>query len=415
MSEVRSETDGRVPVVIYRDHLLRYSEIWVRSQGEALESFTAHYAGSKRRGDVPMPEDRTYTVSGGGMPGRLAEGAFKVMDWAPSLRRWIHGVRPTLLHAHYGVDGALVAPIARALSLPLVVTFHGYEATMRDEFAARSFYLHRKYLKRRAALIGQGALFIAVSNCVRNHLLAQGYPAARTVTHYIGVDAGQFMPDMSIPRENIVLFVGRFDALKGGAHLVRAMAEVQQRIPGAALVMIGDGPERATLEAQAGQTLRNCRFLGFQPQASIKAWLNRAKVLCVPSLTIETGECEAFGLVFLEAQAMGVPVASYASGGIPEAVAHGETGLLAPEGDWRSLAGALAELLGNVALWHRLSAAGPVRVRRDFDLAVQTRGLERLYCETVASPVPHGSGAQLYPNGATRRDTSFRATPRPQS
>jgi glycosyltransferase involved in cell wall biosynthesis len=411
MSGTRS--GNRVPVVIYRDHLLRYSEIWVRSQGEALESFAAHYAGSKRRGDVPMPEERTYTVSGGGMPGRAAEGLFKVMDFAPGLRRWIRGIRPALLHAHYGVDGALVAPIARALALPLVVTFHGYEATMRDAHAARSFYLHRKYLRRRQALIRQGALFIAVSNCVRNHLLAQGYPAARTVTHYIGVDAGQFTPDTSVPRENIVLFVGRFDALKGGAHLVRAMAEVQRRIPDAALVMIGDGPERAALEAQAAETLRDYRFLGFQPQASIKSWLNRAKVLCVPSLTIETGECEAFGLVFLEAQAMGVPVASYASGGIPEAVAHGETGLLAPEGDWRSLAAAIAELLGNAELWHRLSAAGPRRVRRDFDLAAQTRGLERLYRETVANPVSQEARTATYPNGATRQDSSFRAGARP--
>jgi glycosyltransferase involved in cell wall biosynthesis len=408
-------TDGRAPVVIYRDHLLRFSEIWVRSQGEALEGFTAHYAGSKRRGDVSMPEERTYTVSGGGLPGRLAEGLFKVMDWAPELRRWIRDVHPALLHAHYGVDGALVAPIARALSLPLVVTFHGYEATMSDDFASRSFYLHRKYLKRREALIRQGALFIGVSNCIRNHLLAQGYPAARTVTHYIGVDADQFAPDTSVPRENVVLFVGRFDALKGGAHLVRAKAEVQQRIPDATLVMIGDGPERAALEAQVGPTLRNCRFLGFQPQAGIKVWLNRAKVLCVPSLTIETGECEAFGLVFLEAQAMGVPVASYASGGIPEAVAHGETGLLAAEGDWHGLAAAIAELLGNAELWQRFSAAGPRRVRRDFNLAIQTRGLEQLYRETVAHYVPQGERAESYSNGATRRDTSFRVSARTRS
>ena len=408
-------TDGRVPVVIYRDHLLRFSEIWVRSQGEALESFIAHYVGSKRRDDVPMPEDRTYVVSDGGIAGRVAEGLFKVMDWAPGLHRRIRGLRPALLHAHYGVDGALVAPIARALSLPLVVTFHGYEATMRDDFAARSFYLHRKYLKRRQALIQRGALFIAVSNCVRDHLLAQGYPAGRTVTHYIGVDAAQFTPETRAPRENIVLFVGRFDILKGGAHLVRAMAEVQRRIPDAVLVMIGDGPERAALEAQAGAALRDCRFVGFQPQASIKAWLNRAKVLCVPSLTIETGECEAFGLVFLEAQAMGVPVVSYASGGIPEAVTHGETGLLAPEGDWRALAVSIGELLGNAELWHRFSAAGPRRVRRDFDLATQTRGLERLYREIASSRVPHESRTETYPNGATRRSTSFRAGVRPQS
>jgi colanic acid/amylovoran biosynthesis glycosyltransferase len=409
MNAAGPRQSGRIPVVIYRDHLLRFSEIWVRSQGEALGQFIAHYAGSKRRGDVPMPEERTYTVSDGGIAGRAAEGLFKVADWAPGLRRWIRGIRPALIHAHYGVDGALVAPIARAFSLPLVVTFHGYEATMRDAFAARSFYLHRKYLRRRAALARDGALFIAVSNCVRNALIDQGFPAQRTVTHYIGVDAGRFMPDPAVPRENVVLFVGRFDALKGAAHVVRAMAEVGRRVPDATLVLIGDGPERANLESLAARNLRNCRFLGFQPQDAIKTWLNRARVLCVPSLTIDTGECEAFGLVFLEAQAMGVPVASYASGGIPEAVAHGTTGLLAPEGDCAGLAAAIAELLDNRDLWQRMSAAGMARARREFDLARQTRALEQLYRTTLERHrVRQGCGKATYPNGATLQGVSVR-------
>ena len=51
----------RPPVLIYRDHLLRYSEVWVRSQGEALKDFRAHYAGSKRHGDVEMPPERTLS------------------------------------------------------------------------------------------------------------------------------------------------------------------------------------------------------------------------------------------------------------------------------------------------------------------------------------------------------------------
>ena len=375
----RAASAGPRPILIYRDHLLRHSEIWVRSQGEALESFRAHYAGSKRRGDVEMPRERTFVLSEGGPRGRAAEGLFKVVGWAPALLRWARQLAPALIHAHYGVDGALVAPLARALGVPLVVTFHGYEATMRDEFATRSFYLHRKYVRRRPTLTQDGALFIAVSNCVREALLAQGYPASRTVTQYIGVDTERFTPDPSVDRADIVLFVGRFDVLKGGEYVVRAMAEVERAIPGAELVMIGDGPARADLEALAARTVPRCRFLGFQPQEAIKAWLNRTRILCVPSVTIETGECEAFGLVFLEAQAMGVPVVSFASGGIPEAVAHGTTGFLAPERDWRGLAELMTRLLADRGLWDRMSAAGRARTRSDFELRSLTRGLEDLY------------------------------------
>jgi glycosyltransferase involved in cell wall biosynthesis len=389
----RAPAGGRRPVVIYRDHLLRFSEIWVRSQGEALQDFEPFYAGSKRRDDVQMPADRTFLVNQGGIGGRGAEALFKLADWAPALRRWMRARQPALLHAHYGVDGTLVLPIARALRLPLIVTFHGYEATMRDDVAARSFYLHRKYLRRRQELIREGALFIAVSDCVRRHLLKQGFPAARTVTHYIGVDAGAFTPDDSVTRENIVLFVGRFDGLKGGAHVVRAMAEVQRRIPDAQLVMIGDGPERAAVEAQARQALPHCAFLGFQPQDAVKAWLNRAKVLCNPSMTIATGECEAFGLVFLEAQAMGVPVVAYASGGVPEAVADGETGFLARERDVDGLAKGIVALLSDDAMWRRFSEAGRRRVREDFNIAQQTRQLEQLYRDTLAQPGGSGGAA----------------------
>jgi glycosyltransferase involved in cell wall biosynthesis len=370
---------ARQPVLIYRDHLLRYSEIWVRSQGEALRDFRAYYAGSKNRNDVEMPRDRTFLVNNGGPHGRAAEGVFKILGWAPQLRRWAEGLAPALVHAHFGVDGALVAPLANALGVPLVVTFHGYEATMRDEYAARSFYLHRKYVRRREALARDGSLFIAVSRFVRSALLAQGYPPERTVAQYIGVDTERFIPDPSVERSDTVLFVGRFDVLKGGEFVIRAMAEVERAVPGAELVMIGDGPARAELEALAAQIVPRCRFLGFQPQDAIKSWLNRARVLCVPSITIETGQAEAFGLVFLEAQAMGVPVVSFASGGIPEAVAHGATGFLAPERDWRALAGYMVRLLEDRDLWQAMSGAGSERVRTEFDLKSLTRGLEDLY------------------------------------
>jgi glycosyltransferase involved in cell wall biosynthesis len=84
-------------------------------------------------------------------------------------------------------------------------------------------------------------------------------------------------------------------------------------------------------------------------------------------------------MVFAEAQAMGLPVASFSSGGVPEAVLHGETGLLAPEGDWRALATNILTLLENDNLWGMMSAAGQKRVEQLFDLRKQTTKLEEVY------------------------------------
>lgn len=383
--------DTPAPVLIYRDHLLKFSEVWVRHQGEALSEFRPYYVGSKRFPDVALPEERVFTLGTGGLRGRVAEWAFKTMGFAPQLDAWARNLNPALIHAHFGLDGALMLPLARRLGLPLVVTFHGYDVMMKDEHASRSFYVHRKYLRERERVMRDGDLFIAVSHCIRDLLLEQGFPESRTVVHYIGVDIRFFSPDPTVRREPIVLFVGRLSPEKGCDYLIQAMAEVQTVCPDVGLVVIGDGAERVALERQAAQTLRNARFLGAQPQYVIRSWLNKAMVFAAPSLRLETGRGEAFGLVFAEAQAMGVPVVSFASYGVREAVADGETGFLLPERDWQGLAQRIIQLLTNSAAWTTLSNAGRQRTARMFDLAVQTRALEDLYREvmrerTVAQP-----------------------------
>ena len=88
-------------------------------------------------------------------------------------------------------------------------------------------------------------------------------------------------------------------------------------------------------------------------------------------------------MVFVEAQACGVPVVSYQVGGIPEAVAQGSGGLLVPEGDWRALAAALDRLLSNDQLRVQLGREGQERTRRLFDLRRQTARLETLYLGLV--------------------------------
>jgi len=107
--------------------------------------------------------------------------------------------------------------------------------------------------------------------------------------------------------------------------------------------------------------------------------MNRARVFCVPSITAHSGDTEGFGMVFAESQAMGLPVASFSSGGIPEVVVHGETGLLAIEKDWESLARHIISLLTDDPLWRHYSATAVARVREVFDLQRQTEILEDLY------------------------------------
>ena len=367
-------------VLIFKDNILPPSETFILAQGEGLERFRAFYVGAKKVKGIAVPLERALFINNGGRLGRCREILFKMFDWVSSAQlETLRRLGPSLIHAHFGPDGVLAQPLAKALRLPLVVTFHGYDATTKEDFAKKSFYKHRKYLRKRQGLIEGAAKFIAVSEFIKHKIMEQGFPEHKILVHYIGIDIANFQPTAGEAREPVVLFVGRLVEKKGCSYLIRAMREVQASFPEVELVVIGDGPLRAELEAEAEKTLGRYRFLGTQPPDQVRQWMNRATIFSVPSITAESGDAEGFGMVFAEAQAMGLPVASFASGGIPEAVAHGETGLLAPEGDVAGLAGNLLRLLSDEKLWSAMSNQGQQRVRERFHLTRQTRLLEEIY------------------------------------
>lgn len=369
-------------VAVYCDHLLPFSQTFVLVQGEKLQHFTPYYIGSRLVEGLTLPSERTLVVNQGGVRGKVQEVFHKFWGKAPYLYRQVQQLNPVMIHAHFGVGGALALPLQRLLQIPMIVTFHGFDATVKDEYARRSFYGHRVYLHRREALKQEGQLFITVSEFIKKKLLEQGFPADKLVVHYIGVDPKILQVDPNIVREPVVLFVGRLVEKKGCEYLIRAMSKVQTVMPEAELVVIGDGPLRPSLEQLARENLRHYRFLGAQPAENVRAWLNRASVFSVPSITAVSGDAEGFGIVFAEAQAMGLPVVSFASGGIPEAVAHDKTGFLVAERDWEGLAAYILRLLKDEELWQCFSQQGQKRVFTMFNLNNQTRVLEDIY-ETV--------------------------------
>jgi colanic acid/amylovoran biosynthesis glycosyltransferase len=373
----------RPRVAVFRSTLLGRSEAFIRDQGEALQRFEPWYVGCRLEDAVEVPVERRVVVNPGGAAGRMRELLFKFSGRAPGLRRRLQEIAPALVHAHFGPDATLVMPLARRLGVPLVATFHGYDATMADRAARRSFFLHRRYLEHRAALQRDGRLFLAVSRFVRDRLLAQGYPADRTVVHYAGLSLQRFQPDRAVVREEIVLFVGRLAPEKGCLDLIGAMRRVQDDHPEAELVVLGDGPLRQLLERLARSTGVRCRFIGAVSQEDVIHWMARAQVLCAPSVTLPTEEAEGFGLVCAEAQAMALPVVATRVGGIPEVVADGESGLLVRERDQAALADRIVRLLRDRALRDRIGEAGRRRVERCFNGWTQARRLEGLYAEAL--------------------------------
>lgn len=371
-------------VIIFSDHLLYPSETFIKAQASALCEYEPVYAGSRRVAGLELPQENVYTVNPGHLLGKLHELRFKMFGSAPAMMKRLAALCPVLLHAHYGPNGLRALPLARTLRVPLIITFHGGDVSIADLRYQKTYLGFRHYLANKAKLKTSNALFIAVSKFLRGQLLEQGFPAERVLVKYTGVDTGKFRP-ASTEDAPIILFVGRLVEFKGAEFLIKAASEVQRQSPEVELVLIGDGPLRKDLERLAKQSLRRYRFLGVQTPEEVCSWMNRASVLCMPSVTMRSGEAEGFGMVCAEAQAVGKPVVAFASGGISEIISHANTGFLAAERDWQALAGYLMTLLQSAELRERFGRAARELMLRHFDLEHCTRQLESVYGMVVGA------------------------------
>ena len=374
--------NDKLNLVIYRDRLLAPTETFISAQGEALSGYSPFYFGMTRVVGIELPAERTVLLSDGSAIGRIQEVLFKATGRSRRLRNQLLLVRPCLVHAHFGFDGTNILPLAHRLRLPLIVTYHGQDATILPEYL-RQFRYGRRFLQRQQLMKERCNQFIAVSEFIRRKLLDKSFPEEKIVVHYIGIDNQVFRPRSTILREPMVLFVGRLIEKKGCEFLIRAMQAVQETVPNVALVIVGEGPLRASLERQAMSSLRHFTFVGLQTPEQIRGWMSRATVQCVPSVTAAVGDSEGLPTVVLEAMAMGTPVCAFSSAGIPEAIVNAESGLLAPERDWRTLTANIVTLFTDQGAWESISHAGKDKVRRDFDLRKQCVKLEKIYSETL--------------------------------
>lgn len=318
----------------------------------------------------------TPLILGGGGPfGNLRRALFKQAGIVPDLDA-LRARNPRIVHAQFGRGGALALPIARALGLKLVVTFHGGDATKATHYRRR--LLPTLYQRRLPALQREAAAFVCVSDFIRDTLLARGFPADKLVVLRNGVDIAPGTSTEPPPLDRpYVLFVGRLVAKKGLAHLLQARRLLLRDGDAPTLVVIGEGPDGGALRQDAAEQ-PDIVCLGWQDNASVRRWMRSALAVCVPSVTAASGDSEGLPTVAIEAMAEGAPVIGTRHAGIVEAVVDGETGFLVPPADPAALARTIATLRDSPGRRTAMAHAARLRAIAEFDATTQSRRLEDL-------------------------------------
>ncbi|HUT77240.1 MAG TPA: glycosyltransferase family 4 protein [Polyangia bacterium] len=242
------------------------------------------------------------------------------------------------------------------------------------------------FLARRVDALG------AVTSQLQQELssLLAGADAGTPVTTPMGIDLGslrsarprgEIRRELGLGDDLAVLSLGRLVPIKGVDVLIDALAG----IPGIALVVAGDGPERDRLESTAASRGIPTRFLGTVDPRRRAELLAAADAFALPSRVLSGGRHEGLPLALLEAMAVGLPMVATRTGGVPEVVEDGVSGLLIPPDDPGALRDALGRLAGSPALRASLGdAARPVGAARDWDALAPL--YERLLRPATAAP-----------------------------
>jgi colanic acid/amylovoran biosynthesis glycosyltransferase len=279
-----------------------------------------------------------------------------------------------LVHAHYGDYACTILPIAQKCNVPLIVNFHGYDASRST--------LSSEYMQNLKELFGYAAAIIIVSPHMIDTLELTPYYHKVHLIPY-GIDADYFKPDVSQTKNTIdILHSGRIVDKKGVPDVIKVFHRLQNKYKNLKLHIIGDG---AQLEECKNIALdlaipENCiRFYGAQSHASVKAYMENADIFVLNSRTSKNGNMEGLPNSILEAMSMEKAVVSTEHAGIPYAITSGKTGLLVPERDNAALEAAIERLYLDRQLRLQLGKAARQSILKNFTVQKMQSKINSVY------------------------------------
>ena len=280
---------------------------------------------------------------------------------AGQLRR-LRAFEADLVHAPWATYPATVAWfLSRLLGKPFSFTSRAHDIFVEDHMMA--------------AKLAATSLAVTITRNNVRHMQRwidpPGSVPIQVMHSALELDETRYSREGRLPHR--LLSVGRLDPIKGFDVLLPALALLRDRGIAFDSVVIGEGEERARLEAQRDQLGLQDRvaFVGAKPQAEVRRAMAESTLMVMPCVVTPEGNADGIPNVLTEAMAAGLPVISTRVSGIPELVDDGVSGRIVEQRDAAALADAIAALLADPALRDAYAAAGRAKVEREFDVRIE--------------------------------------------
>ena len=312
------------------------------------------------------------------------------LTWLRTVHALARGIRADIVYANTARAALYAAPAGLLSRRPFIWHVRDFSFVEEGDRTARTDR-HLRWLVSRCA-----SAVVANSAAVARQL--PGPDRVRVIHN--GIDLNKLNREwpppaarrrLQLPGETrIVGMVGRLRPWKGQERFLRVAAKVLRQVPGTHFVVAGGDPFEVGDEYAA--KLRSlAQDLGIAARLTFTGHLDEvAEVLAAMDLFVHPGDPEPFGLVNLEAMAMGKPVVAFAHGALPEIVEQDVTGVLVPPGDEEACAAAIVELLRTPAKMDSLGAAGRLRVETLFRIERTVSAVDRLLEQVSVRNSPAG-------------------------
>lgn len=319
---------------------------------------------------APKAEFVGYASLPGG-PGLASAGAFLFARTLARVRR-LHRDSPVdVIHAHGPLPcGHAAMLLARELGVPFAVSVHGLDAYATRQVQGRA----GEWCRRVSASVFRSAgNVICISEHVRENVL-EGTRASTTVV-FNGADPELFSPGPEVSPQVSIVSIGNLIPTKGHDMLLRAFAAAAPARPDVRLHIVGDGPEKARLQALAQrlQVADRVQWPGRVSRREVARLLRECTLFALPS------SYEGLGCAYLEAMASGKVAIGCRGQGIEEVIRHGNNGWLVEAGNVEQLATGLSILLSNAALRETIGSHARQTILGGFTLQHQAERLLRAY------------------------------------